>query len=153
MAENLIEKEIGHIEKKSSVYISDAWGFDCDDIFYNEVLIIKIDSLKKEIENYEIKNILHTLKNIERKIGRTQKTVGNGYQSREIDIDIIYFDDIIIDEQDIKIPHPLMQDRKFVLYPLNEIDSKKIHPILQKTTHQLLLECKDKGNIKKITAI
>ena len=71
------------------------------------------------------------------------------YSSRLIDIDILLFDDMIIDEENLKIPHPLIQDRRFVLVPLCEIAAEVIHPVFNKTFGELLEECKDSCVVKR----
>jgi 2-amino-4-hydroxy-6-hydroxymethyldihydropteridine diphosphokinase len=71
------------------------------------------------------------------------------FSSRLIDIDILLYDDIIIDEENLKIPHPLLQERRFVLVPLCEIGAELIHPVLNKTFKALLDECEDRGVVIK----
>ena len=67
-----------------------------------------------------------------------------------MDIDILFYNDEILNLPELKIPHPFLQDRKFVLVPMNEIATKFIHPVFKKTIHQLLLNCKDLLDVKNL---
>ena len=93
--------------------------------------------LKSEVPPEEL---LKNLKNIEERLGRTSSTP---WGPRHIDIDIIFYGDIIFESPTLIIPHPRMQDRKFVLIPLAEIAPQFIHPVYQKTVSRLLEECPD----------
>ncbi len=109
----LIEKKIGKIVKRSGFYHSLPWGFVSDNEFINIAACIKTSLLPREV--------LERAKEIETLLGRKQKTIEGKYQDREIDIDILLYNDIIIDEPDLKIPHPHMYERDFVMIPLREI--------------------------------
>jgi len=137
-----IEKGIGDIIKRSSVYESEAWGFKAEN-FLNQCLLIET--------KYNALDLLLLLQEIEKKADRKEKQ-GEGYTSRELDIDILFFNDAVIKKSNLKIPHPLLQERKFVLLPLKEIADGFIHPVFKKSITVLFQECekKDKTSIKKI---
>lgn len=136
----LIENELGAIRKKSSVYETPPWGFQAEENFWN--MVVQIDtSLKPE-------DLLQKVKAIEEEFGRNRQT--DNYTSREMDIDILFFNDLIVENERLKIPHPHIPERLFVLVPLVEIAPKLKHPLLQKTSRQLLESCGDKSEIKKI---
>ena len=134
-----IEKKIGTIISRSSIYQSKSWGFDSND-FYNLSLLIDTD--------IEPKSLLINLKKIEKSMGR--EDIDGSYSDRFIDIDILFYDNIIIDSEDLKIPHPKIEIRKFVLVPMLEIADDYVHPILNKTIRQLNNECDDQGIPLKI---
>ena len=113
-AYTLIEQRIGHIARKSSLHRTAPWGFESSNDFLNSVIAIETSLTPREL--------LTETQRIEREIGRTAKTSADGtYQDRLIDIDILIYNDLIIDEPDLQIPHPLMNQRDFVLKPLKEI--------------------------------
>lgn len=138
-AENELRKQIGDIVLKSSLYETKAWGREQQTNFLNKVLAINT-----KLNAFEILNIIQ---NIEVKLGR--KRVEH-WGSRTIDIDILFYENEIIDTEDLKIPHPLINMRKFVLSPLLEIIPDFIHPGLKKTIRELYLICEDKLEVTKI---
>ena len=108
-----IEKLIGAIVRQSALYESEPWGFESDNSFINSVICCETTLSPREV--------LKTTQFIERKLGRTQKSVDGHYHDRTIDIDILLYDDLTVNEPDLKIPHPLMRQRDFVMKPLSEI--------------------------------
>jgi len=124
----LIHQEIGTIIKVSRLYETPSWGFDSD-AFYNCALVMHtFDSPEK---------ILSQILKIERQLGRVRGEK-LGYQSRIIDVDLITFDEEIIDVENLQVPHPLMQNRKFVLLPMLDLNLDWKHPVLQKKIPELL---------------
>lgn len=139
-AVDCIFTRLGNIKLISKVYKSPAFGFESDD-FLNCCLVV---------ESYiEPQKALEILLNIETDLGRT-RTKKNTYEARIIDIDIVFAEDRIIDVNELQLPHPEMHKRKFVLLPLNDIDSKINHPKFDKTVSVLLNECDDKSILESI---
>jgi deoxyguanosine kinase len=139
-AVDAIFKKIGIVSKISQVYSTPALGFEGDD-FYNAC--IKVETELKS------KKVLKALQAIESKLGRATK-ITDAYESREIDLDIIFFDDDIINEKTLVIPHSEMQKRKFVLQPLLDIAKDLEHPVFNKSIEVLFEECKDESVIDPI---
>ena len=126
---SLLSTKVGRILRQSSFYVSKAWGYVSENDFLNAVVLIETDLSPSDL--------LHETKNIEKHIGRKEKTVGNGYSDRIIDIDILFYNDEIINHRNLKIPHPLIIERDFVLTPLTEIAPDFVHPINGKTIKEL----------------
>lgn len=123
-AYRLLEKELGELIKKSSFIETPAWGFESDNSFINSVA--EFETQKTPLEALEICN------KIEKELGRERNPLHIGYQNRTIDIDILFYEDIVLDTPTLKIPHPLIEERDFVLTPLKEILPNLLHPILKK---------------------
>lgn len=134
-----IDNKAGDIRQVSSVYETPSWGFEGED-FLNAC--VEIQTLLSPEE------LLSKLLTIEKSFGR-KRTESNSYQSRTLDLDIIYYEHDIIKTETLTVPHPKLQDRKFILKPLADISPQYYHPILNKDTRNLLQECKDKSIITK----
>jgi len=135
-----IHNEVGTVVKVSRLYETPSWGFESDP-FYNCALMIHTPSSAQVI--------LSQVLNLEQKMGRIRPEK-NGYQQRIIDIDVIAFNEDIITTEDLKVPHPLMQERLFVLLPMRDLNLDWRHPILQKYLPELLKASEDKSNCKVI---
>ncbi len=135
-----IHLQIGQIKQISKVFKSPAFGFEGDD-FLNTCLILETELKPKKL--------LKKLLSIENELGRT-RTKDKGYQSRTIDLDIIFFEDEVVETKSLKIPHPEMHKRRFVLQPLNNLASQFKHPILEKEVNVMLEECEDKTVLKPV---
>ena len=134
-----ISKKIGTTTRQSGIYQTAAWGNTKQPDFLNQVIIV--ETLLTAVET--MNGILSIEKNMGRK--RTQKN-----EPRIIDIDILFFNKIVIEEPTLIVPHPRISERRFVLIPLNELSPLFIHPVFRKTIHQLLRVCPDKLSVKKI---
>jgi len=134
-----IARECGKIIKQSSLYETAAWGKTDQSAFLNQALV-----LQTELSPVEL---MKKLLGIEEKMGRQRKEKND---PRIIDIDILFFEDKILDTEFLTLPHPQIQNRRFALVPLNEIAADLIHPIFKKTISTLLKECPDKLEVKKL---
>ena len=108
-----ISDAVGRILRQSSFIETEPWGFESSNRFLNAVILCETEKTPREV--------LLLTQQIERDMGRKQKSVSVGYVDRPIDIDILLYDDLTVDEPDLKIPHPLMHQRDFVMIPLEEI--------------------------------
>lgn len=133
-----IENKIGPLLLQSNLYATAAWGNTSQPDFLNQVI--------KIATNLQAAETLETILSIEKKMGRI-RTVKNA--PRIIDIDILFFNNEIINQSDLIVPHPEIQNRRFVLTPLYEIAPQMIHPVLNKTIEQLLSQCPDQLAVKK----
>lgn len=124
----LIHQEVGTVIQVSKLYETPAWGFESD-AFYNCVLLLHSTSSAQKILNQILK--------VEKQLGRI-RSHQEGYQSRIIDVDLIIFDDEIIDSEKLQVPHPLMQNRKFVLMPMQDLNLNWKHPVFQKSISELI---------------
>jgi 2-amino-4-hydroxy-6-hydroxymethyldihydropteridine diphosphokinase len=138
-AKRQLEKEAGAILMESSLYRTEAWGFDSEP-FLNQVVSIQTMLPPDEL--------LRTLLAIERVSGRERK--GEGYAARTLDLDILFLEDRIINTPDLVVPHPRMGERRFVLVPLNELYPERMHPVTGKTIRQMLTECTDTSAVEKL---
>ncbi len=137
-AREWITAECGPIVNASSLYETAAWGKTDQASFLNQALEI--------ITVLNARQLIRQLLKIEKTMGR-QREEKNG--PRIIDIDILLFNDEITSTSFLKVPHPRMQDRRFVLVPLTEIASTIVHPVLKKSIAELLHECPDTLPVKK----
>ena len=139
----LIHKEIAVVVKVSKIYEAPAWGFESEP-FYNAAILIHTSKSAQKI----LKQVLK----VEKSLGRV-RSKDSGYQARIIDVDIIAFDEEIIETDNLQIPHPLLQNRKFVLQPMLDLGLNWEHPTLKKSVAQLLVQSDDESEIKAVHAI
>ena len=137
----LIQLEMGTVFSVSKLYESPSWGFESDS-FYNCAIAIHTHKSAQKL--------LTGLLKIEKKLGRIRSSL-EGYQPRIIDIDIISFENEIINTATLVVPHPQMQKRLFVLIPMKDLKLEFIHPVLQKTTQELIDNCEDNSSCKVIS--
>lgn len=137
---SLINSKAGVITKKSNVFVTKAWGNEQQSDFYNQAICVETKMIAIDL--------LNTLLKVEEQLGR--KRTADKWQARTMDIDILFFNDTIIDSEELKVPHPFIQERKFVLIPMAEIASDFIHPVLKKSIKQLMDECKDILEVKML---
>jgi len=139
-AVDAIHQRIGHVLRISKIYKTPAMGFEGEE-FFNACLVVEA-SLK-------LKAVMQLLLNIEKNLGR-KRTIKKGYESRTIDLDIIFCDDEIIKTELLTIPHPKMHQRKFVLKPLADIAPQIVHPKKKRDVIELLERCKDQSEIEPL---
>jgi 2-amino-4-hydroxy-6-hydroxymethyldihydropteridine diphosphokinase len=124
---------------KSSLYKTRPVGYTSQDWFVNGVIKIETD--------LEAPELLRVLKTVESQLGRTETF---RWGPRAIDLDLLFFDDIEIHTEELQIPHPLIQNRQFVLIPMAEIDRNLIHPVLKKTVQELLNHFREDQGVEKL---
>jgi len=134
----LITDSVGEVTLSSGIYETEPWGFRAENRFLNMAVGIRT-RLNPDM-------LLKRLIKIEAELGRVR--TGEGYTSRNIDIDILLYEDMIINKSDLKVPHPLIRERRFVLIPLCDIAPDLVHPVYKKTIAVLLEECKDNIEVK-----
>lgn len=136
-AVSLLSATCGPVVQQSAVYETAAWGKTDQAAFLNQALLLTTSLSAREL--------ITTILSVEEKMGRKRL---EKFGPRLIDIDMLFYNDDIIDEPNLTIPHPELQNRRFVLAPLNEIAPSFVHPVLKKTITQLLKDCKDKLNVE-----
>ena len=137
---SLIDERLGKLEIQSAIYQSPPWGFEHENDFLNQVLILETDLPAGEI--------LQTCLQIEVDIGRKRTT--QVYGARRIDIDVLFVNDEVMDTESLVLPHPRLHLRKFTLLPLLELIPDYVHPKLQKSIQELLVACEDNSEVRKI---
>jgi 2-amino-4-hydroxy-6-hydroxymethyldihydropteridine diphosphokinase len=140
VASEKLDQQIGPISNQSAIYETEPWGFVSDQMFWNQAIELETDLPAEEV--------LGRIHEIESELGRVRK--GSRYHSRIIDIDVLFYGNQIISQPDLTIPHPRMQDRKFVLVPLSEIAPAFEHPVFRKTIARMLNECCDELKVEKL---
>lgn len=136
LAQNLILSRVGSIRNASLVYETAPWGVQDQPSFLNQVLMIET--------RLEPKEVLTAILNIEQELGRTRH---ERWSARTLDLDILYFNDLILKTESLTIPHPRLHERLFTLTPLAEIAPDFLHPVFQKTNQELLSACADDGAV------
>lgn len=134
-----IAQQVGKVVKASAVYETQAWGKTDEADYLNQVLMLQTD-LQPRI-------VLDTILQIEQKLGRKREVK---WGARTIDIDILFYNDEVINEPDLIIPHPELQNRRFTLEPLAEIAPNFVHPVILKNMLQLKSDLKDCLVVKKL---
>lgn len=130
----LLAERAGDVLSLSSFYETEPWGFASENTFLNAALELETDCSPMEL--------LRLTQQIEREMGRTQKSDGS-YHDRIIDIDILLYGNEVVHHEDLVVPHPLMQQRLFVMQPLAEIAPSLVHPVLQKSMYDLYMNLLD----------
>jgi 2-amino-4-hydroxy-6-hydroxymethyldihydropteridine diphosphokinase len=139
----LINQKAGVLVTQSAIYVTVAWGNRDQPDFLNQVVCITTDLSPEQL--------LKALLSIEQEIGRTRS--GTKWMQRIIDLDILFYNDLVMTTEELTIPHPFLQDRKFVLVPLLEIAAAYVHPVFQKNIAVLTEACTDKLEVKKLMTI
>lgn len=133
---NLLTSKIGRTIKISSLYESESWGFESE-LFLNQVIIIETQLSPVEV--------LSLSQQIEVHLGRIRKS--KGYEPRTLDIDLLYYDSLVINSPGLTVPHPRIAERKFVLVPLAEIASTLKDPVIGMTIEEMLQKCTDTSKV------
>ncbi len=136
---DFIAHDCGSVIKSSSIYETAAWGKTDQPDFLNQCLLIHT--------SFAATDLMERILAIEEKMGRKRKEKND---PRIIDIDILFFNDEVLQTGFLTLPHPQLQNRRFVLVPLKEIAPKLVHPILKKTITTLLKECPDKLEVRRV---
>ncbi|MDR0724713.1 MAG: 2-amino-4-hydroxy-6-hydroxymethyldihydropteridine diphosphokinase [Prevotellaceae bacterium] len=132
---------VGELLNESSVYESEPWGFASKNAFLNQVLLYETVLTPNEI--------LQIIGVIETENGRARTE--NGYSSRNLDIDILFYDNLILNSVNLTIPHPMLHKRRFTLLPLSEISPNLTHPVFKLNISDLLEKCEDSGIVSEFT--
>ena len=135
-----IEIQIGRLIKVSSIYKSRSWGFHSRYLFWNQVIQVETRLSPEEV--------LKESRIIEDHFGRKRKP--GKYLSRKMDLDILFYDDLVLESAALTIPHPLIALRKFILKPLSEIAPEYFHPVLEENISQIQEKCKDSSLVNRV---
>ncbi len=139
-ARRLISQRLGKVLSASSLYKSEPWGFESQEMFLNQVL--------KIAPGMDAERLMQQILDIELALGR-QREKGK-LTSRSIDLDLLFFNDLVIDQPHLQVPHPRLHLRRFTLMPLTEIAPEKVHPVLNKNMKQLLDVCPDHAPVIRL---
>lgn len=132
---------VGALVVRSSVYESEPWGFDNAPAFLNQVAVF--ETLLQPME------LLRAIQQIELDLGRVRHTDGK-YHSRCIDIDILFYDDAVLNADELEVPHPRLHLRQFTMLPMQEVEHDFCHPIIKQTMDELLANCPDQSSVNKL---
>ena len=135
----LIGREGGEIIAASSVWETEPWGFEADEQFLNMVIVLQT--------TLEPKVLIQRFRSIEGRMGR-KKSGGGKYESRIIDLDILFWDDRVISIPGLEVPHPKLHSRRFVLEPLMEVAPETVHPVTGLTVAEMLEFCEDNSGVR-----
>ena len=138
----LLEKEVGIITKTSAIYTTAPWGYESPNTYLNQALLINTDLAPVDL--------LHKTQAIELQLGRDTKSIDGLYSDRPIDIDILFYENEIIDLPELCIPHPHIADRRFVLVPLCDLDHEFCHPEGGENMAELLNKCPDQLSVERL---
>ena len=137
----LINNRCGRVMEVSTAYESEPWGFVADEWFLNRVIAVDTELDPEEL--------MQKLLEIEAELGRVRHPEHEGYASRPIDLDILYFGNHVIQTESLTVPHPRLHLRRFALVPLCELIPDFVHPVLNKTQRELLQDCPDTSEVKE----
>lgn len=135
----MIADTLGKVVATSGIFRSSPWGFESDEFFLNQALVLRT--------SFQPLEVLAAVHRIENALGRVRADA-KGYQSRTIDIDIIHWSGGIVEEQSLKVPHPMLEFRRFVLLPVSQVIPDELHPRLSVTYRQLIETCTDASTVE-----
>jgi 2-amino-4-hydroxy-6-hydroxymethyldihydropteridine diphosphokinase len=135
----LLQQELGAFSVSSEIYESEPWGFDAKVSFFNRVVVFETGKKPEEV--------LDVCLDVELNLGRERKE-SEGYLSRTVDVDVLYFGEQVVNTERLVIPHPRLHLRRFTLLPMVEVQSELVHPVLMKTQKELLEICPDDSEVK-----
>ena len=138
---SMIDERLGKLEMQSALYQSPPWGFEHENNFINQVLIMNTEK--------DSEQVLQSCLQIEVDLGRKKRKT-QGYVARIRDIDVLFLNDEVIETETLVLPHPRLHLRKFTLLPLAELIPDFVHPTLNKTIQELLVACEDNSEVRKI---
>ena len=138
----LINNRCGMLVERSSAYITEPWGFEAEEWFLNELLVVET-----ELEPDEL---MDALLEIEKELGRVRHPKQKAYTSRTIDLDILYYGNQILNTEKVTVPHPRLHLRKFALLPLCEVIPDFLHPKLNLSQEELLQNCPDTSTVQQL---
>ena len=138
MAIREIEKHVGNIKLASSIYETEPWGEKKQLPYLNQAILVK--------STLSPQSILEEILKAEQRLGRKHR---RKWASREIDIDILFYNNEVIEEPKLQIPHPHIKDRRFTLVPMVEIAGSLVHPTLKHSMKELLEQCPDIAKVAK----
>ena len=127
---SLINNRCGLLVERSSAYTTEPWGFEADEWFLNELLVVETE--------LDPDTLMDALLQIEKELGRVRHPEKKGYSSRTVDLDILYYGDKIVNTEKVTVPHPRLHLRKFALMPLCEVIPDFLHPVFNLTQTQML---------------
>lgn len=138
----LVNERCGMLVERSSAYITEPWGFEADEWFLNELLVVETKLGPDKL--------MDTLLAIEAELGRVRHPEKKGYSSRTVDLDILYYGDRIIKTAKVTIPHPRLHLRRFALTPLCEVIPDFLHPEFNMSQKRLLEKCPDSSSTHQL---
>ena len=138
----LINKRCGLLVERSSSYITEPWGFEAEEWFLNALLVVETE--------LEPDDLMDTLLRIEAELGRVRVPGQQGYSSRTVDLDILYYGNRVVNTEKVTIPHPRLHLRRFVLLPLCELIPDFLHPVLTESQEELLRKCPDTSTVQQL---
>lgn len=136
----LINNRCGLLAERSSAYLTEPWGFEADTWFLNALLAVETE--------LEPDAMMDALMEIEGRLGRVRHPETEGYRSRTVDLDILYYGDRIVRTEKVTVPHPRLHLRRFALMPLCELIPDFLHPVFNRSQQQLLDSCNDTSTVK-----
>ena len=141
---DILARRVGEVEQASQIYTSEPWGFHAEELFSNQALILQTSLSPIEVLDEALATEQEVGRDREAELQEKQIT-GERYASRVVDVDVMFYDEEIIDTPRLKVPHPLLYVREFALQPLCEIMGDYRHPVLGKTLSTIYEELKGQG--------